>query len=61
MTLKDFLAITSSDDDFLVNINRCREQLFFGYTDEIPETLYKLIIKHVYIDWASECLGIKVK
>ena len=61
MKLSDFLKITESDDYFLVNIMQNRACLFFGYTDSLPENINNLIVENVYIDWASQCLGIHVK
>lgn len=59
-TLGDFLKITSADDYFIVNIRKGREQIYFGYENEVPEDIKLLKVTEVYIDWASEALGIHV-
>jgi hypothetical protein len=58
--LGDFLKITSADDYFIVNISKDREQIYFGYENEVPDDIKSLIITKVYIDWASKALGIHV-
>jgi hypothetical protein len=59
-TLGDFLNITSADDCFIVNIRKGREQMYFGYENEVPDDIKSLVITKIYIDWASEALGIQV-
>jgi hypothetical protein len=59
-TLGDFLNITSGDDYFIVNIRKGREQIYFGYENEVPDDIKSLVITKIYIDWASEALGIHV-
>ena len=59
-TLGDFLKITSADDYYFVNIRKGREQIYFGYENEVPEDIKSLKVTEIYIDWASEALGIHV-
>jgi hypothetical protein len=59
-TLGDFLKITSADDYYIVNIRKGREQIYFGYENEVPEDIKSLKVTEIYIDWASEALGIHV-
>ena len=59
--LGDFLDITYADDHYFINVNKNREQIYFGYNNEIPEeTKVKYYIDGIYLDFASEALGIKV-
>lgn len=59
-TLGDFLKITSADDYFMINVRKNKEAIYFGYENEIPDDIKSLIITEIYIDWASEALGIHV-
>ena len=59
-TLGDFLKITSADDYFMINVRKNKEAIYFGYENEIPDDIKSLIITEIYIDWASEALGIRV-
>lgn len=59
-TLGDFLKITSADDYFMINIRKDKETVYFGYENEVPDDIKSLIITEIYIDWASEALGIRV-
>ena len=59
-TLGDFLKITSADDYFMINIRKDKETVYFGYENEVPDEVKSLIITEIYIDWASEALGIRV-
>lgn len=59
-TLGDFLKITSADDCFVVNIRKGREEIYYGYENEVPEDVKSLKVTDIYIDWASEALGIHV-
>lgn len=59
-TLGDFLKITSADDYFMINVRKNKEAIYFGYENEIPDDIKSLIITEIYIDWASETLGIRV-
>ena len=60
LTLGDFLKITSADDYFMINVRKNKEAIYFGYENEIPDDIKSLIITEIYIDWASEALGIRV-
>lgn len=59
-TLGDFLKITSADDSFMINVRKDKETVYFGYENEVPDDIKSLIITEIYIDWASEALGIRV-
>ena len=59
-TLGDFLKITSADDYFMINVRKNKETVYFGYNDEVPDDIKSFIITEIYIDWASEALGIRV-
>lgn len=59
-TLGDFLKITSADDYFMINVRKNKETVYFGYNNEVPDDIKSLIITEIYIDWASETLGIRV-
>ena len=59
-TLGDFLKITSADDYFMINIRKDKETVYFGYENEVPDDIKSFIITEIYIDWASEELGIRV-
>ena len=59
-TLGDFLKITSADDYFMINIRKDKETVYFGYENEVPDDIKSFIITEIYIDWASEVLGIRV-
>ena len=60
-TLGDFLKITSADDYFMINIHKDNKKtVYFGYENEVPDDIKSLIITEIYIDWASEALGIRV-
>jgi len=59
-TLGDFLKITSADDYFMINIRKDKETVYFGYENEVPDDIKSFIITEIYIDWASEALGIRV-
>ena len=60
-TLGEFLKITSAENGcFIVNIRKGREQIYFGYENEVPEDIKSLKLTEIYIDWASEALGIHV-
>lgn len=59
-TLGDFLKITSADDCFFVNIKKEGEQIYYGYENKVPEKIKSFKITKIYIDWASEALGIYV-
>lgn len=59
-TLGDFLKITSADDYFMINVHKDKETVYFGYENEVPDDIKSLIITEIYIDWASEALGIRV-
>lgn len=59
-TLGDFLKITSADDRFIVNIKKDGERVYYGYENEVPEEIKSFRITKIYIDWASEVLGIHV-
>lgn len=59
-TLGDFLSIVSADDYFVVNIRKGSERIYFGYENEVPDDIKALVITKIYIDWASEALGIHV-
>ena len=58
-TLGDFLKITSADDYFMINIRKDKETVYFGYENEVPDDIKSFIITEIYIDWASEALGIR--
>lgn len=59
--LGDFLNITTADDHFFINVQKKREQIYFGYNNEIPEEVKeKYYIEGIYLDFASEALGIEV-
>lgn len=60
VTVEEFLQVTEADDYFWVNIRQDKEQLYFGYSNEVPDDVKTLKIKSIYIDWASEALGIDV-
>jgi len=59
-TLGEFLKITSTEDYFIVNIKKGRERIYYGYENEVPDDIKSLKITEIYIDWASEALGIHV-
>lgn len=60
-TLGDFLKITSADDYFMINVHKDNKKtVYFGYENEVPDDIKSLIITEIYIDWASEALGIRV-
>ena len=59
-TLGDFLKITSADDYFMINIRKDKETVYFGYENEVPDDIKSFIITEIYIDRASEALGIRV-
>lgn len=59
-TLGDFLKITSADDSFMINVRKDKETVYFGYENEVPDDIKSFIITEIYIDWASEALGIRV-
>lgn len=59
-TLGDFLKITSADDYFMINVHKDEKRVYFGYENEVPDDIKSLIITEIYIDWASEALGIRV-
>ena len=59
-TLGDFLKITSADDSFMINVRKDKETVYFGYENEFPDDIISFIITEIYIDWASEALGIRV-
>lgn len=59
-TLGDFLKITSADDYFMINVHKDKKTVYFGYENEVSDEIKSLIIKEIYIDWASEALGIRV-
>ena len=59
-TLGDFLKITSADDYFMINVYKDKKTVYFGYENEVPDEIKSLIITEIYIDWASEALGIRV-
>lgn len=60
-TLGDFLKITSADDYFMINVHKDNKKtVYFGYENEVPDEIKSLIITEIYIDWASEALGIRV-
>ncbi len=59
-TLGDFLKITSADDYFMINVRKDKETVYFGYENEVPDDIKSFIITEIYIDWASEALGIRV-
>lgn len=59
-TLGDFLKITSADDYFMINVRKNKETVYFGYNNEVPDDIKSFIITEIYIDWASEALGIRV-
>ena len=59
-TLGDFLKITSADDYFMINVRKNKETVYFGYENEVPDDIKSFIITEIYIDWASEALGIRV-
>lgn len=59
-TLGDFLKIASADDCYIVNIRKGKERIYFGYDNEVPDDIKSLFITEIYIDWASEALGIHV-
>ena len=65
MTVKEYLDITEADDYYWVNIREenSRKRLYFGYNDRFIglTNLENRNIISVYVDWASECLGIVVK
>ena len=37
-----------------------KETVYFGYENEVPDDIKSFIITEIYIDWASEALGIRV-
>ncbi len=59
-TLGDFVKITSADDYFMINVRKDKETVYFGYENEVPDDIKSFIITEIYIDWASEALGIRV-
>lgn len=59
-TLGDFLKITSADDYFMINVHKDKKTVYFGYENEVPDDIKSFIITEIYIDWASEALGIRV-
>ena len=59
-TLGGFLKITSADDSFMINVHKDKETVYFGYENEVPDDIKSFIITEIYIDWASEALGIRV-
>lgn len=60
-TLGDFLKITSADDYFMINVHKDNKKtVYLGYENEVPDDIKSLIITEIYIDWASEALGIRV-
>ena len=60
-TLGDFLKITSADDSFImINVHKNKETVYFGYENAVPDEIKSFIITEIYIDWASEALGIRV-
>ena len=59
-TLGDFLKITSADDYFMINVHKDKKTVYFGYENAVPDDIKSLIITEIYIDWASEALGIRV-
>lgn len=59
-TLGDFVKITSADDYFMINVRKDKETVYFGYENVVPDDIKSFIITEIYIDWASEALGIRV-
>ena len=47
-TLGDFLKITSADDCFVVNIRKGREEIYYGYENEVPEDVKSLKVTDIY-------------
>lgn len=60
MTIAELLLKTKADDYFIVNIRKVRERIYFGYAHEVTDEVGAMKIESIYIDWASEALGIKV-
>ena len=60
MTIAELLSKTKADDYFIVNIRKGRERIYFGYAHEVADEVAVMKIESIYIDWASEALGIKV-
>ena len=44
----------------MINIRKDKETVYFGYENEGPDDIKSFIITEIYIDWASEALGIRV-
>ena len=59
-TLGDFLKIVSADDYFLIIVKKNGVRVYYGYEDEAPKEIRSLRITKIYLDWASEALGIQV-
>ena len=60
VTIGEFLKVAYSDDCFYVNIRSEDEKFYLGYSHKVPEEILGKKIKSIYIDWASEALGIDV-
>lgn len=54
------LSIMEADDYFMVNIKKGTETIFYDYNHKVPDEFKLLRVKEVYIDFASEALGIYV-
>ena len=62
MTLKDFLAMTTADDYYMLNVRDAKERLYYGYNNDLtdPAILGRTVVR-LYADWASEGFGITVE
>lgn len=58
--LKVFLEAMGADDYYMISVTTSEKNVYFGYAHELPSKLDNFLVQKVYIDWASECLGIYV-
>jgi hypothetical protein len=60
ITIAKFLQTAKADDYFFINVRRDKERLYLGYTEGVPQNIQALKIKNIYLDFASQAVGINV-
>jgi len=60
ITVGAWLDSVEGDDYYMLNIQKNNKRIFFGYENEVPDEVKKLVIDTVYVDFPSEAFGLEV-
>ena len=61
INLKDFLDHLMSDESYIISVREKGYSVYYGYNTELPKEFNNLVVDCVYLDFASNALGIDTK